>query len=222
TIPGCRTRPCPRRYEPACSPRSDRRARGCASACARSSRRLRGREHGASLRTRTLEIRSLHHTKPSESAFRQRGSDVNRHQAQQLLVVELRQLHLVGTLEDLSGQVLLGLDERVDLLLDGASADELVDEHRALLADAIRAVRRLALDGGVPPAIEVDHVAGGREIETGAAGFQRENEERRAVLPLKLLDEPHALLDVRLAREHEAGSPKDARQKLRQWARHLA
>ena len=95
-------------------------------------------------------------------------------------------------------------------------------EHPALLADAIRAVRRLALDGGVPPAIEVDHVAGAREVETGTTGFQRQNEEGRAVLPLKLLDETHALLDLRFAGEHEARSSKDACEKVCQRTRHLA
>ena len=49
-----------------------------------------------------------------------------------------------------------------DALLDRALADELVDEDGAALADAVGAVGRLVLDGGVPPAVVVDDVAGAR------------------------------------------------------------
>jgi hypothetical protein len=57
----------------------------------------------------------------------------------------------------------LGL-ELVDAFLDGALADELVDEDRLGLADAVGAVDGLGLGGGVPPRVVVD--------ETVASGWR--------------------------------------------------
>ena len=80
-------------------------------------------------------------------------------------------------------------DQGVDFFLDGAAADELVDEDVALLADAEGAVGGLVLDGRVPPAVEVDDVRGGGQVQAGAAGLEREDEERRAVVALESVDE---------------------------------
>jgi len=54
------------------------------------------------------------------------------------------------------GEVAFGRDELIDSLLDGSCANQLVDEHVALLPDAIGSVSRLILDGGVPPPVEMD------------------------------------------------------------------
>jgi len=67
-------------------------------------------------------------------------------------------------------------DQAVDPLLDRAAADELVDEDVFGLSDAEGAVGRLVLDRRVPPAIEVDDVRGGGEIETGAPLLERQHE----------------------------------------------
>src|SRR5262249_44076983 len=146
-------------------------------------------------RTRTPGTRNRGGTRPFRrllrSAFRERRADVNRDEAQQLLVVELGQLHLVRAVEELPRQVLRGRYQRVDLLLARPAAHELVHQHAVLLADAVGAIRRLALGGGVPPAIEVNDVAGGRQVEAGAAGLQRQHEEGRTVVALELLDEAH-------------------------------
>jgi hypothetical protein len=57
-----------------------------------------------------------------------------------------------------------GLDQLIDPLLDGARAD-----HDApappRLADAVGAIGCLILDGRVPPAIEVEDVAGVGQVE---------------------------------------------------------
>ena len=58
------------------------------------------------------------------------------------------------------------------------SGDQLVDEHRLVLADAVGAVGGLILDGRIPPGIIVDHRVGGGEVEADAAGFQADQEER--------------------------------------------
>ena len=77
------------------------------------------------------------------------------------------------------GELALVVDERVDALLDGALAHQLVDEHGALLADAPRPVGGLVLHRRVPPAVVVDHLAGSGEVEPGAAGLQRHEQQRR-------------------------------------------
>jgi hypothetical protein len=44
----------------------------------------------------------------------------------------------------------------VDALLDGVLAEEVVDEDGFVLADAVGAVGRLGLGGGVPPRVVVN------------------------------------------------------------------
>ena len=87
----------------------------------------------------------------------------------------------------------LFLDQRVDLLLDGAAADELVDQHVALLPDAKGPVGGLVFDGRVPPAVEMDHVRGGGQVQARAARLEREHEKRRPVVALELIDESPAV-----------------------------
>ena len=48
-----------------------------------------------------------------------------------------------------------------DAVFDGALADELVDEDRFLLTDAVGAVGGLVFGGGVPPGVVVDDRIGG-------------------------------------------------------------
>ena len=48
-----------------------------------------------------------------------------------------------------------------DAVLDGAAADELVDEDGLGLADAVGAVGGLVFGGGVPPGVVVDDGVGG-------------------------------------------------------------
>ena len=57
---------------------------------------------------------------------------------------------LAAAFEEGVGEGLLAGLQRGDGLLDRALGDEAVDEDRAILADAVDAVHRLALDGGVP------------------------------------------------------------------------
>src|SRR5271163_1922758 len=61
------------------------------------------------------------------------------------------------------------------------------------LPDAKRAVGRLVLDRRIPPAVEVKDVIRLREIEPGAAGLEREDEEGRPVSTLEGLDHLVAL-----------------------------
>lgn len=71
------------------------------------------------------------------------------------------------------------LDDLIDLFFEGVLGDETVDEDVVLLADAVGAVCRLRLYGGIPPKVVVDDMGGGGEVEAGAGGFQGEDEESR-------------------------------------------
>src|SRR3989442_3814079 len=96
----------------------------------------------------------------------------------------------------------------VDLLLYRATADELVHQHVPLLANAEGAIGGLLLDGRVPPAVEVDDVGGGREIEARAARLEREHEEGR-LAGLEAVDESRTLAHLGLAVQDEAGRTED-------------
>ena len=71
------------------------------------------------------------------------------------------------------------MDDLIDLFFEGVLSDEAVDEDIVLLTDAVGAVCRLRLYGGIPPKVVVDDMGGGGEVEAGAGGFQGEDEESR-------------------------------------------
>ena len=73
---------------------------------------------------------------------------------------------------------LLLLLHREDFLLDRAARDEFDAVHAPGLADAVRAVGGLVLDGGVPPGVEVNDHVGAGEVQPGAAGLEADQEKR--------------------------------------------
>ena len=76
----------------------------------------------------------------------------------QFLVRHLGQRSLAAFRQHLVRQLGLLLDQGVDLFLDRPSADEFMNQHVALLADAEGAVGGLVLHSRIPPAVEVDHM----------------------------------------------------------------
>ncbi len=56
------------------------------------------------------------------------------------------------------------------------------------------AVGRLVFDGGVPPGVEVDDGIGAGEVEAGAAGLERDQEDRDARLLVESVDPFDAIL----------------------------
>src|SRR3569833_1127074 len=99
--------------------------------------------------------------------------DIQCDEVEQLSITQLSELQLRTSFENIPGQALLGFNELVYFILHRAAANEFVDEDVAGLADAEGAVRRLVLDGGIPPAVEVRDVRGGSEIEARATRFER-------------------------------------------------
>ena len=64
-----------------------------------------------------------------------------------------------------------------DLFLYGLFCDEAEDLHTAGLPEPVGAVGGLVLGGDVPPRVVVDDNVRAGEVETGAAGFQRDEED---------------------------------------------
>src|SRR3954468_21905927 len=71
----------------------------------------------------------------------------------QLLAADLCERALVLA-EDRVGEIALRALELEDFFLDRALRHESRGDHIALLADTVRAVDRLRLDGGIPPWVE--------------------------------------------------------------------
>ena len=71
----------------------------------------------------------------------------------------------------------LAAEQLGDPLLDGAGGDHPVHLDRPGLPDPVGPVAGLVLDGGVPPAVEVDDVVGAGEVEAGAAGLEGQQED---------------------------------------------
>ena len=105
--------------------------------------------------------------------------------------------------QDFLGELDFFGDHLVDPLFHRALADELVDEHVFLLADAKGPVGGLVFDGGVPPAVEMHDVRSRRQIEARAAGFERQDKKRRPLFGLKRLHQFPAFFHRRAAVEDQ-------------------
>ena len=150
------------------------------------------------------------------------GRQVERDEAEQLVVAHLGQQLLAAALQQLVGQAALLGQHGVYPLLHRAAADEGMHDHMLALSDAEGAVGGLVLDGGVPPAVEMDHVRGLGEVQPRAAGLEREDEEGRAVVALEGGDQLAAPRHRRAAVQHQPRLPEDRRQEGGQRLGHLA
>src|SRR5438093_2077145 len=148
--------------------------------------------------------------------------EIERNELQQLVVSHLGQQHLATAFEQILGQLALGVNELIDLFFNRPAADELVHEHVPGLADAERTVGGLILDGWIPPAIEMHDMRSGSEVESGAAGLQRDDEERHALVLLELPDQRLSLADRRLAVQNEARAAEERSKKRSKRCSHLS
>src|SRR5262245_15211923 len=94
----------------------------------------------------------------------------------QILPRQAREQAMVG-LDDGVGEIALGLLQLQDLLFNGVAGDDAAGEDGPGLADAVRAVDGLRLDGGIPPRIEQVDVVGGGEIEPQPSRLEADQEK---------------------------------------------
>ena len=64
-----------------------------------------------------------------------------------------------------------------NLFLDGVLHYKAIDGYRPGLANAVRAVRRLVLDGGVPPWIQMNHIVRSCEVKSLSTCSQADQEQ---------------------------------------------
>src|ERR1700724_164577 len=101
---------------------------------------------------------------------------------------DLRERRIV-VLYDAVHQPALALDDRGNFLFERAFGEQLENLHGAALAQAVHAVGRLVLAGGVPPAVVVDDGRGGGEVDADAAGAQAPQEDPAAGLAAEALEQ---------------------------------
>jgi hypothetical protein len=87
--------------------------------------------------------------------------------------------------EDVFGEGLFAFLQFADLFFDAVLDEQTVGDDFGGLADAMRSIDGLVFNGGIPPRIEEDDVAGGGEVEAGPTGFQRDEENSRTFLVLE-------------------------------------
>src|SRR4029077_21028583 len=99
-------------------------------------------------------------------------------------------------------------EHRIDFLLDGSTTDEFMYQDIPLLSNTKRPISRLVFDGRIPPPVEMDHVTGGSEVQSGTASLEREDEERRPIVALKVVDKALPLRDRGPSVQYKAMPPE--------------
>ena len=84
---------------------------------------------------------------------------------------------MIAPFEDASDEFSFAFVHREDFFLDRVLRDQAVHGDGASLADAMSAVGRLIFNGRVPPRVEMNDVVSGRQVQSRAAGFQRDQEQ---------------------------------------------
>src|SRR3954464_7992014 len=102
-----------------------------------------------------------------------RFANIQRNSSQQISVTHLSQQLLPTLIEQVTRQAGFRFNERIDFLFNRTTTHKLVDEHIAMPPDAKGAVGGLILHGRIPPAVEVNHLGGSRQIQSGAASLER-------------------------------------------------
>ena len=95
--------------------------------------------------------------------------------------------------------------ELQDLLLDGISDDEFLDEDGFCLTHTVCPVCCLILDSRIPPGIHMDDIVGSGEIESDTSSLQTDKKYGYASR-IKMFDEPLAFLAFRLTIEIVVGN----------------
>ena len=98
------------------------------------------------------------------------------------IVIQLRQPGFIGA-DDGASQLFLVLNHLVDAFFQGADGDKLVNKDVLLLANTKGPIRGLVFHGGVPPAVEVEHMVGFGQGNADAPGFQGQHKKPKVPSP---------------------------------------
>jgi hypothetical protein len=107
----------------------------------------------------------------SASFVQGRATDIERHKVHQLRIAHFRQQRFGALSKDFICQSLLVLNHLVDSFFQRPSANQFVDQDVSFLSDAEGPVCRLILHRRVPPAVEMNDVRCGSQIQPRAACF---------------------------------------------------
>ncbi len=89
--------------------------------------------------------------------------------------------------DDGVGKVSFAFLQLQHLFLDRVAGDQAIGKNLAHLADAMGAVDRLRLHGGVPPGIENKDIVGGGKVQTHTTGLKADKKETAAGILLEPL-----------------------------------
>jgi hypothetical protein len=108
---------------------------------------------------------------------------------------------VLASADDRTGDLALGFDDLVELLLDRSDADKLVNLNVLFLPDSEGTFCCLVLDRGTSPPVEMEDMVGGRVVQPCPIGLERKDEETRliAAARLKAIHHPVALGSRKLA-----------------------
>ena len=102
-----------------------------------------------------------------------------------------------------SNKSCFALQNLVYAFLDGSSAGIFDNVRLHRLADAVAAVFGLALNGGVPPAVQVEHVGCLLQVQTQATSAQRQHQNLVLAAGLEPLNQVAPLFLRSVAGERE-------------------
>ena len=95
-----------------------------------------------------------------------------------------------------------------------------MNQHVAFLANTIGSVGCLIFHRRIPPAVEVDHMRSSGQVQSRAAGFDRDYKKRYVVLLLKSFHQIFSLRHRYAAVQYQSRFSKLRRKKLRQRFAH--
>ena len=121
---------------------------------------------------------------------------------QQFVVAHLGQHQIRSALKHILEELPFRVDERVDFLLHGSAAQELLNENVLRLTDSEGAIGGLIFHRWIPPSIEVNDMRCSSEIQACATGPKGQHEEWNRFVFLELPNERLPLLDFGFAVKH--------------------
>src|SRR5207244_3512826 len=98
------------------------------------------------------------------------GAGLDVEQRENLLLRQAQRRRCAVLLDQLMKELTFLIQDLSDALFDRAHGDKARHKDGITLADAVRSVDSLVLDGGVPPAVKQEYIVGKLQVQADAAG----------------------------------------------------